>query len=94
MGLPASRYVINRLQIFGSSEMNYLRALDPVARSAAIQRLSKYKICCIVVTKGQEVPEELIQLSREESIPVLRSKATSSISMKNSELPQVRLCRG
>jgi HPr kinase/phosphorylase len=70
----------NRLQIFGSTEMNYLRALDPVARSAAIQRLRKYRICCIVVTKGQEVPEELIQLSREESIPVLRSKATSSVS--------------
>jgi HPr kinase/phosphorylase len=70
----------NRLQIFGSSELNYLRALDPAARSAAIQRLRKYTICCIVATKGMEVPEELIQLAGEQGIPILRSTASSSIS--------------
>jgi HPr kinase/phosphorylase len=70
----------NRVQVFGNSELNYLRALDPESRSAAIQRLRKYKICCIVVTKGLEVPDELIKLSGEEKIPILRSKAASSIS--------------
>jgi HPr kinase/phosphorylase len=70
----------NRVQVFGSSEMNFLRALDPESRSAAIQRLSKYKICCIVVTKGQEVPDELIALAGEDNIPVLRSTVASSIS--------------
>jgi HPr kinase/phosphorylase len=69
----------NRVQVFGSSELNYLRALDPESRSAAIQRLRKYKICCIVVTKGLEVPDELIGLSGEEVIPILRSRVSSSI---------------
>lgn len=70
----------NRVQVFGSSELNYLRALDPESRSAAIQRLRKYRICCIVVTKGLDVPDELIKLSGEEKIPILRSQVASSNS--------------
>lgn len=68
----------NRVQVFGNSELNYLRALDTESRSAAIQRLKKYKICCIVVTRGLEVPEELVVLSGEEKIPILRSQSSSS----------------
>jgi len=70
-----------RLQIIGSSEANYLRTLDSEARFTAVQRLKKHKICCIVVTKGLEVPEELLKLSDDEGIPVLRSAAVSSISI-------------
>ena len=71
----------DRVQIIGASEANYLHALDPDERMAAVQRLKKYKICCIVVTKGLEVPEELLRLALEEKIPVLRSTALSSISI-------------
>src|SRR5512138_134363 len=56
----------NRVQVFGSSELNYLRALDSESRSAAVQRLRRYKICCILVTKELEVPEELLKLAGEE----------------------------
>ena len=70
----------DRIQIFGSSEQDYLAALDPESRSASIQRLKKFRICCIVVTKALEIPHELITLSREERIPILRSAALSSTS--------------
>jgi HPr kinase/phosphorylase len=70
----------HRLQVFGTTEMNYLRSLGPAAKSAAVQNLRKNKICCIVVAKGLEVPEDLITLAQEKSIPVLRSRETSSIS--------------
>jgi len=68
----------DRIQIFGSSEQSYLTALNPESRSASIQRLKKHRICCIVVTKALEIPDELITLSREEKIPILRSAALSS----------------
>ncbi len=71
----------DRVQVIGSSEANYLRALDAQARIAAIHRLKRHKICCIVVTKGLEVPEELLKLAGEEKIPILRSAALSSISI-------------
>jgi HPr kinase/phosphorylase len=70
----------DRLQVFGSSEHNYLKAMGAESRSSAIQRLRRHKICCIVVTKGLEIPEELIKLSSEEKIPILRSAALSSLS--------------
>ncbi len=71
----------DRVQIIGSSEVNYLNTLDSDGRLAAIQRLKKYKICCIVVTKGLEVPAELLKLSEQEKIPVLRSAQVSSTSV-------------
>jgi HPr kinase/phosphorylase len=72
----------DRVQVFGSSELNYLRTLDPEARFAAMQRLRKHKICCIVVTKGLEIPKELLQISSEEKMPILRSGALSSVSIE------------
>jgi HPr kinase/phosphorylase len=70
----------DRIQVFGSSELNYLKGLDPESRIAAIHRLKRHRICCIVVTKGLEVPEELVRVGAEEKIPILRSTALSSVS--------------
>ncbi len=72
----------DRVQIFGSSERNYLLTLDPEARIAAMQRLRQHRICCIVVTKGLEIPGELLQISGAEKIPILRSGALSAVSIE------------
>jgi HPr kinase/phosphorylase len=83
-----------RVIIIGSSELNYLEILDAEARKAAIQQLKKYPICCIVVTKKSEIPEELIDLSKEESIPILWTEAYSSIAIaKITEYLEKRLAR-
>ena len=71
----------DRVQVVGSSEIDFLQALETEERIAAIHRLRKYKICCILVTKGLELPEELLQISNEEKIPILRSSALSSVSI-------------
>jgi HPr kinase/phosphorylase len=72
----------DRIQIFGSSEQNYLKTLDSDARPLAIQHLKRNKVCCILVTKGLDVPDALINLSREEKIPILRSHALSSVCVE------------
>ncbi len=71
----------DRVQIAGSSEIDFLQALEAEERISAIHRLKKYKICCILVTKGLALPEELLRISNEEKIPILRSNALSSISI-------------
>ena len=71
----------DRVQMIGSSELNYLKALDLEARKAAIERLRKHRICCMVVTKGIEVPEELLELSADQRVPILRSASLSTISI-------------
>ena len=71
----------DRIQFIGSSEIDYLRSLEPEESLAAIRRLKKYKICCILVTVGYEIPDELLKVSAEENIPILRSGAQSSDSV-------------
>jgi HPr kinase/phosphorylase len=51
------------------------------ARSEAIRRLKNHSICCILITKSLEVPEEFLRVSREAKIPLLRSGALSSVSI-------------
>jgi len=82
----------DRVVIIGSSELNYLRILDAEARKTAIQQLKKYSICCIVVTKRSEIPEDLLELSKAEKIPILWTSALSFIAIaKISEYLERRL---
>lgn len=71
----------DRVQIVGSSELNYLKTLGREDCAQAIFRLRHHRICCILVTKGLEVPEEFLILSKEEKIPILRCSALSSLSI-------------
>lgn len=72
----------DRVQIFGSSELSYLETLDSAERGAAMQRLRKHKICCILVTKGLDTPADLLQISAAENIPILRSRAPSAVAIE------------
>jgi HPr kinase/phosphorylase len=67
-----------RVVIFGNSELNYLKILDAEARKTAIRQLKKYSMCCVVVTKRLEIPTELLELSAEDKIPILRCSAVSA----------------
>jgi len=71
----------DRMQVFGSSEMVYLNGLNAEERSAATLRLRKHQICCIFITKGLEIPEELLKVAADSRIPILRSPAQSSVSI-------------
>jgi HPr kinase/phosphorylase len=71
----------DRLQIMSTAESNYLNSLDDDEQLRAIRRLKKYKICCIVITQGMDVPEALLQLAEEQGIPVIRSGSPSDISV-------------
>ena len=68
-----------RVIIFGNSELNYLKILDAEARETAIRQLKKYSMCCVVVTKLKEIPKELLDLSEEDNIPILRCFSVSSV---------------
>jgi HPr kinase/phosphorylase len=67
-----------RVVVFGNSELNYLDILDAESRKTAIRQLKKHSMCCVVVTKGLEVPKELLDLSAEVKIPILQCSAVSS----------------
>src|SRR5204863_5559019 len=64
----------DRIHILGETEITYLASLDAKARSKTIQTFLSYALPCVIITKGQEAPEELLVLARDRGIPVIRTR--------------------
>lgn len=67
-----------RIQIFGNSERNFLDRLSDAEIVAAFERLDRENISCILVTAGIEPDERLVDLSRNNSIPLFCVDSPSS----------------
>jgi HPr kinase/phosphorylase len=68
------RFAPNRIHVLGETEITYLNSLSREQRQTALEKFFSYDLPCIFVTKGQEVPPELLDLARARGVPVLRSK--------------------
>ena len=68
------RFAPQRLHVLGETEITYLFSLNEPARKQAIETLFGFDLPAVFVTKGQEVPPEMLELARRRGIPVLRSK--------------------
>jgi len=64
----------DRIHILGETEITYLASLDAKARSKAIQTFLSYALPCVIITKGQDPPEELLVVARDKGIPVIRTR--------------------
>ena len=67
------RFVAQRIQVLGETEISYLFSLEPDRRRAVLERYLAYPIPCLFVTKSQEVPPELLELCGGIEMPILRS---------------------
>lgn len=76
-GLPLAGYVdlfsYNRVQIFGNTEVKYLRHLSLEDRIKSFKRIIEFDIPCIVVTSNNVLGDELVELATEKKIAVMRS---------------------
>jgi HPr kinase/phosphorylase len=70
-----------RIQFLGGTEYHFLRTMDAVRRAAAIRHLDSLPICCIVCTRGMDVPEGLRLLCDERGIPLLSCGVVSSVAI-------------
>jgi HPr kinase/phosphorylase len=68
------RFAPGRLHVLGETEITYLRSMDPAERRRRLEAFFEFDLPCVFVTKGQQVPQELLDLAQERSVPVLRSK--------------------
>ena len=68
------RFAPGRLHVLGETEITYLRSMDSAERRRRLEMFFGFDLPCIFVTKGQQVPQELLDLAQERSVPVLRSK--------------------
>jgi HPr kinase/phosphorylase len=68
------RFAPGRLHVLGETEITYLRSMESNERRKRLETFFGFDLPCIFVTKGQQVPQELLDLAQERSVPVLRSK--------------------
>jgi HPr kinase/phosphorylase len=68
----------DRLQFLGETEISFLQALEDEPRRRAIQGLVELEIAALIVTKGLDVPAELVALCEERAIPLFTTPIASS----------------
>ncbi|MGE7593964.1 HPr(Ser) kinase/phosphatase [Peribacillus frigoritolerans] len=66
-------YPADRVQLLGMTEMSFFNRLNGPDRIQRMEELCRDFTPGIIITRGQEVPIELIEASERESVPVMRS---------------------
>lgn len=85
-GLALSGYMDKmdpqRIQVLGSTELAYLASLEAERRREILATITRFPLCCILITKGLEPPPELLELSEQRGVPIIRSVLQSSILIR------------
>ena len=81
-GLAMTGYVEfvrgGRVQVLGESEIRFLESRSSDERREVLARLCSLPIPCVAVTKALAIPAELVEVSEENELPLLRSSLLSS----------------
>jgi HPr kinase/phosphorylase len=67
-------YPAERIQLIGKTELSFVETLTNSEREIRLERLCTDITPGIIVTRGLDIPEELIEAAERESVPLLRSK--------------------
>ncbi len=68
------RFVPQRIQVLGETEVSYLRSLDDAERTRILDTFLGYEIPCVMVTKGLELPDGMDEAAKRAGVTILRSK--------------------
>ena len=67
------RFSSERIQVFGETEISYLRGLTSEERRERVRGVFRFGIPVAFITKGLSLPDGLLEVAAECSIPILRS---------------------
>jgi HPr kinase/phosphorylase len=68
------RFVHQRLQVLGETEVSYLKSLSAPDRQRILETFLSYPIPCLMITKGQTLPEGMEAIATKQGIAILRSQ--------------------
>jgi len=68
-----ARFMHERPQVFGETEMTYLASLPADARDRQLRLFFSFPIPCVFVTKGLELVPPMLEVAVEAGVPVFRS---------------------
>jgi HPr kinase/phosphorylase len=69
---------LERVQILGKTELAFFYTLTADVRRDRMERLCNDETPCILITRGMDVPEELINAASENQIAVIRSNVPTT----------------
>ncbi len=68
----------SRVQIFGNTEMRYLKKLNLKERNLALERLFDFTIPCVILTDNNDPFPEMIELANKKHIPVFNTPLSTT----------------
>ena len=68
------RFVADRIHVLGETEITFLGSLGAQDRRHAVETFFSFDLPCVVVTKNQDPPVELVELGRQKGVPVIRTR--------------------
>lgn len=68
-----------RVQVMGMMERAYLQGLDPDLRRKRIEDLLSYRFPALILTRGQEVFPEMMEIAPNYEIPIFRTDESTSV---------------
>ncbi|WP_338751473.1 HPr(Ser) kinase/phosphatase [Bacillus sp. FJAT-52991] len=71
-------YPAERVQLLGMTEMTFFSKLHPEEKESRMERLCHDTTPAIILSRGQDVPEQLIEASERNAVPVMRSNMTTT----------------
>lgn len=73
-----THYPANRVQLLGKTELSFFEMLPKEEKISRMNRLCSDQTPAIIISRGLEVPQELIDASNENHVPVLVSNQTTT----------------
>lgn len=73
-----THYPANRVQLLGKTELSFFEMLPPELKLERMHLLCSQDTPAIIISRGLDVPEELIKSSNEEHVPVFKTKMTTT----------------
>lgn len=73
-----SYYSHDRLQLFGNKEMTFAERMIPEERLLVMRRMCSDDTPAFIISRGLDVPDEMIQAAKEKNLAILRSPISTS----------------
>ncbi len=68
------RFVGERLQVLGETEITYLASLDAAYRDRILSAFFSFPLPAVIVTKGQDLPPGVSEAAARSGVPLLRTR--------------------
>ena len=73
-----THYPANRVQLLGKTELSFFEMLPPEVKRERMAKLCSDETPAIIISRGLDIPKELIDASNEYNVPVLTTNQTTT----------------